>query len=172
MVELGSKFQNGYAKMNDYQPVTGGCLCEAVRYEVSDPLYDLHYCHCRTCQKASGAPVIAGGFVTRDALKFTCGKPKFYSSSPIVERGFCRDCGTYLLYRPKIEEWSDWAIVTIASLDNPDRHTPQRHYGIESKIPWFDTNDSLPRETYEDDFIDILTNGSPKARKAILDRFG
>ncbi|WP_170384266.1 GFA family protein [Ruegeria atlantica] len=90
--------------MQDGEPIVGGCLCEAVRFELSEPLYDLHYCHCRTCQKVSGAPVIAGGFVSRDAIRFTRGGPKTYQSSPIVERDFCGDCGTYLLYRPTIPE--------------------------------------------------------------------
>ena len=102
----------------------GGCLCGAVRYEVREQPYDAHYCHCRTCQKISGAPAISGAFLSRDAFRFTRGAPKFYRSSSIVERGFCADCSTYLLYRPLIAEWSDWIIVTIASLDRPDDLPP------------------------------------------------
>ena len=158
--------------MHDNGPLTGGCLCGAVRYELSAPPYDLHYCHCRTCQKASGASAIAGGFVARDAITFTRGAPKIFKSSPVVERGFCAECGTYLLYCPTIAEWSDWVIMTIASLDNPEHWPPKRHYGIESQIPWFDTKDRLPREPYEDNFIEILASGNPEERKAILDRFG
>ncbi|CUJ82897.1 hypothetical protein RUE5091_00044 [Ruegeria denitrificans] len=158
--------------MTKPQNASGGCLCGNVRYRTDGPLYDLHYCHCRTCQKASGAPAIAGAFLSRDALHFIDGEPKVFRSSPIVERGFCGDCGTYLLYRPLIEEWSDWLIITIASLDNPENYAPKRHYGIESQIPWFDIRDNFPRERYEDGFIDILAKGSQEERKAILDRFG
>ncbi|MBY6068565.1 GFA family protein [Leisingera aquaemixtae] len=151
---------------------TGGCLCDTVRYEVRGPLFDAHYCHCRTCQKASGAPVIAGAFLSRDALRFTHGEPKFYGSSPIVERGFCADCGTYLLYQPLIKEWSDWTIITISSLDHPESLPPERHYGVESRIPWFDVRDNLPREQYEDGFIEILSDENHEEREAILRRFG
>ena len=66
------------------EPVTGGCLCGTLRFEVTKPLYDPHYCHCRVCQKASGGPVIARAFVARDGFRFTAGEAKFYRSSPIV----------------------------------------------------------------------------------------
>jgi len=158
--------------MSKSEPITGGCLCGCVRYEVNDALYDAHYCHCRKCQKASGAPVIAGAFVSRDGFRLTAGLPKVYRSSPIVERGFCGDCGTYLLYRPLITEWSNWMIITIASLDDPESLPPQRHYGIEGKIGWFDTDDDFPRERYEDDFIEILADASHEERQAIIARFG
>ena len=39
------------------EKVTGGCLCGAVRYEVEAYLHNAFYCHCRMCQRASGAPV-------------------------------------------------------------------------------------------------------------------
>lgn len=152
--------------------ITGGCLCGKIRYEVSAPMTDPHYCHCRTCQKASGAPVIAGAFAARNTFRFTEGAPTIFRSSPIIERGFCGGCGTYLIYRPLIPEWSAWMIVTIASLDRPECLPPQRHYGIESRIKWLDIRDDFQRERYEEDFIDILVNGSPDERQAVLDRFG
>ena len=158
--------------MDKPEPVTGGCLCGAVRYEVNGSLFDAHYCHCRKCQKASGAPAIAGAFLSSEAFRLTQGTPKFYKSSPIAERGFCGDCGTYLIYRPLIAEWSDWIIITIASFDRPEILPPQRHYGIEGKIAWFDTQDDLPRERYEDEFIEILSDMTREERKAVLARYG
>lgn len=151
---------------------TGACLCGAVRYEIRGSLFDPHYCHCRACQKASGAPVIAGAFLARDALKIIHGEPKFYQSSTIVERGFCADCGTYLIYRPLIPEWSDWIVITIASLDHPEATPPKRHYGTESQLPWFDTQDDFPRERYEEDFIEILSDPDHLERTAVLERYG
>src|SRR5262245_25678266 len=41
-------------------PVTGGCLCGEIRYKVTEPSLDNNYCHCRMCQKFSGAPFTAG----------------------------------------------------------------------------------------------------------------
>lgn len=158
--------------MTSEEPVTGSCLCGSVRYTADKRPFGAHYCHCQTCRKASGAPVIAGAFLARSALRITRGEPKFFRSSAVAERGFCADCGTYLFYRPLIAEWSDWIVITIASLDRPGAYPPQCHYGTESRLPWFDTRDELPRESYEEGFTDILIDGSPEARQAILDRFG
>ena len=147
-------------------PVTGGCMCGAVRYEASEPPFDAHYCHCRMCQKASAAPVMAHAFVSSDVFRFTQGEPKFYKSSPIGERGFCADCGTLLLFRPLIPEWSDWITIPIANLDHPENLPPERHFGTESQIAWFEIQDDLPRERYEDDFIQFIAHASPEERKA------
>lgn len=158
--------------MKASEAISGGCLCGAIRYQANKPPYDAHYCHCRTCQLASGAPAIAGAFVARDALEFKKGEPKLYRSSPVVERGFCGDCGTYLLYRPLIAEWSDWVIITIASLDHPEDLSPKRHYGIESQIAWFTTDDDFPRERYEENFVEILADTGSRERAELLARYG
>jgi len=40
-------------------PRAGGCLCGAVRYECGgEPQFSLQ-CHCRDCQRQSGAPHVA-----------------------------------------------------------------------------------------------------------------
>jgi hypothetical protein len=36
-------------------PLTGGCNCGAVRYGVTAPLVAASYCHCKRCQRRSGA---------------------------------------------------------------------------------------------------------------------
>jgi hypothetical protein len=60
----------------------------------------------------------------------------------------------------------------IASLDRPEQVVPARHYGIESQLAWFDPQNDLPRERYEDDFIEILSDPDREERAAILARFG
>ena len=39
--------------------LTGGCLCGEVRYRITATPVEALYCHCRMCQRAHGAPVIA-----------------------------------------------------------------------------------------------------------------
>ena len=124
------------------------------------------------CQKSTGSVVSTSAIVPKAQLRITKGEPKFYRSSPIVERGFCAECGTYLIYRPLIPEWSNWLIITIASLDHPEAISPKRHYGTESQLSWFNTQDDFPRERYEEDFIEILSNPSHVERVAVLKRYG
>jgi hypothetical protein len=56
--------------------VTGGCLCGAVRYDAEVYLKQAQYCHCRTCQRSSGAPVEIGVLVRPGTLAFTKDDPK------------------------------------------------------------------------------------------------
>jgi hypothetical protein len=44
--------------MTDF-PLTGGCNCGAVRFEVTAPLALASYCHCKRCQRRSGAAASA-----------------------------------------------------------------------------------------------------------------
>ncbi len=129
-------------------PITGGCMCGAMRYESSDPPVDVYYCHCRMCQKARGGPFSINGEFHRDKFRFTRGQPKFYRSSAWLERGFCAECGTPLASR----YFKNGTIfVSIGSLDHPEDAPPEMHWGIESQISWLTIDDGLPRMRTEDD---------------------
>ena len=142
------------------EPITGGCLCGAIRYEVTGPEIDAGFCHCRMCQRFSGGPVIAWASFPREALQFTQGEPKYhrssqggpkyYESSPIAERGFCSNCGSSLTYRGLIPQLSDWIFVCVGCFDHPETFAPTWHLGIESQMPWLDVHDDLPRVRTQD----------------------
>ena len=59
-----------------------------------------------------------------------------------------------LLGRYLIPAFSDWLLVTVGSLDHPERTPPQRHFGIESQLPWLAIHDDLLRERYQERFIE------------------
>jgi hypothetical protein len=134
--------------------ITGGCLCGAVQYEVTqqpdDSISSIGYCHCRMCQKALGGLfgyfVVFSGPNIGETFKFTREEPKYYRSSEWGERGFCSECGTPLVMRD-----SDSFGVMIGSLDHPEDFPPKSHSGIESQVPWLKIDDGLPRWTTEDD---------------------
>ena len=139
--------------MSDRQPtetnsrLTGGCQCGAVRYAVSGPLGRASICHCRMCQKAFGNYFAALTGVPRRDLAWTKGEPGIFRSSEAVERGFCRDCGTPLTYR---QVDTDRICVSIGSLDEPGRVSPEVQYSIESMLPAFAALHDLPGERTED----------------------
>lgn len=132
------------------QLTTGRCLCGEVRFEVSAPAIAINYCHCRMCQRWAGAPLSVSATFPKEAIRFTRGEPKYYKSSPIAERGFCANCGSNLIYRGLVPQWSDWLSIEVASLDNPQDFPPTWHVGVESQMPWIDINDNLPRVRTED----------------------
>jgi hypothetical protein len=134
--------------MEKHIPVTGGCLCGAVRYESAEPPVDVSHCHCRMCQQSCGGPSFLGAFIPKAAFRFTRGRPKFYKSSAWAERGFCADCGTPLMMR----DLTDTHAIYIGTLDHPEDWPPTLcHSGMESHIPWDAIHDDLPRWRTDDD---------------------
>jgi hypothetical protein len=75
--------------MKQHTPVTGGCLCGAVRYESQEAPTEGYFCHCRTCQKHYGNLFGAVVRMRGSAFRFIKGQPKYYRSSDIARRGFC-----------------------------------------------------------------------------------
>lgn len=83
--------------------LTGGCLCGAIRYTVSQPITELRACHCRDCQKSTGTGGSVNAVVKSADLRITQGTPKRYSvtadSGRLLHRFFCGDCGSPLFSR-------------------------------------------------------------------------
>ena len=121
----------------------GGCICEAIRFSATAEPLDAGYCHCRLCQRSTGAPVLAWVSFPTEGFSYTRGVPARYQSSEHGHREFCRDCGTQIAYRDS--ESARTVEVNVGSLDDCERVTPRYHIWCASRISWFDTADSLPR---------------------------
>ena len=125
------------------QLYVGGCLCGAVRYEARGTASNLCYCHCNSCRRAAGAPLVPWATFARSAFRVTRGALAQYHSSPPVTRGFCAACGTSLTYahaaRPAEID------VTLATLDEPALLAPEAHVWVADKLPWVTISDGLPR---------------------------
>jgi hypothetical protein len=133
--------------------VTGGCQCGAIRYRATAILDTSHICHCRMCQKAVGNFFAALIGIPRDAFAWTRGEPALFRSSDPVTRGFCRNCGTPLLYDYGTSKHLN---VTTGSLDNPSLFPPGIQFGKEARMPWFSdlsslTEDGTTEESMADD---------------------
>ena len=127
---------------------TGGCLCGAIRYEVTADKSENWFCHCRMCQRWSGSVVATDAIVAKGDLRITRGTPKFYQSSDIAERGFCENCGSPMIFRAIRD---DWLSIQTGTLDNPELAPPSGHYGVEGRISWLKLADDLPQMRTEDD---------------------
>src|ERR1700744_1109067 len=108
--------------MEHYQ---GGCLCGAVRFEVSAQATDSGYCHCRMCQKNSGAPVVAWATFPAEAFEWTQGTPGSFRSSPAALRRFCTACGSYMVFSR--DDHPEEISVNTASFDVPEAFAPRKH---------------------------------------------
>lgn len=121
----------------------GGCLCGAIRYRLASEPVDPGYCHCRMCQRFSGAPVMAFASVPLLDFRIEKGNPVRTRTSAFGERWFCGDCGSSLaMWVDHAPDMLDFAMV---SLDDPTWLPPAFHVWRESRVGWFDTIDALPR---------------------------
>jgi adenylate cyclase len=132
------------------ESISGGCLCGAIRYEITGPSIDVGFCHCRMCQRFTGAPLHVFASFPTESVRFTQGEPKYYKSSPVAARGFCADCGSSLTWKPLFGDWSDWLAIICGTLDHPEDIAPTWHTGVESQMPWLHVHDNLPRVRSKD----------------------
>jgi hypothetical protein len=79
-------------------PLTGGCNCGAVRFEVTEPLVTASYCHCTRCQRRSGAAASPSAHPTPGAFRIIEGDDKLRVWKPQGggEKWFCGECGSSL----------------------------------------------------------------------------
>ena len=123
-------------------PVTGGCLCGAIRYESTEPPNWVVCCHCRICQQAYGGLFGIGLEFPGKAFRYTKGEVTYYQSSSWAKRGFCAKCGSPVAHVYKDDPD---LIVLIGSLDHPEDWPQEKHVGTESKVSWYVINDGLPQ---------------------------
>lgn len=128
-------------------PLEGGCTCRAVRYRMtSRPLF-VHCCHCRWCQRETGASFALNAMIEADRVVLLAGNPEVVVTPSNSGRGQkvsrCPTC--------RIAVWSNYAgagdairFVRVGSLDEPDRCPPDIHIWTMSKQPWVALPPSTP----------------------------
>ena len=124
---------------------SGGCLCGAVRYRLESEPFDGGWCHCRTCQLASGAPAMVFATVPEGDLVWTKGAElvRKVKSSSFGHREFCGECGTP--FTMKVDHQPETVDFSVTTLDDPDAVRPGFHIFWASKLSWFDPGDNLPK---------------------------
>jgi hypothetical protein len=120
-------------------PLTGGCHCGAIRYEVSQAVTNVVACHCANCRRISGAGSSHNAIIATSALTFTAGTPKRYtdtkaaSGNPLY-RFFCADCGSSLYsQREKMPEMS---VLKVGTLDDASGLKIAMNAWTEVALPW------------------------------------
>ncbi|WP_285409553.1 GFA family protein [Pseudomonas sp. FR229a] len=92
---------------------TGGCLCGAVRFQVTGEPYRVGLCHCLDCRKVHGALFHASAIFPQDAVTIT-GETHDYQG-----RHFCPRCGSSVFNRS-----ADEIEINLGALDAPDQLLP------------------------------------------------
>ena len=120
-------------------PLEGGCDCRHIRYRLtSRPLF-VHCCHCRWCQRESGAAFALNAMIEADRVVHTAGEPV------IIDTPSNSGKGQKIARCPKclVALWSNYAgagekvrFVRVGTLDDPDALPPDIHIFTASKQPW------------------------------------
>jgi hypothetical protein len=118
-------------------PISGGCACGSIRYVCNAAPVAMLSCHCRDCQRSSGAP-FASGIVVRVADTEIFGVPATYSvrgsSGGSTTRSFCIRCGSPLFTRGELVP--DLMSVRFSSLDEQAGFRPVVDIWTSSAQPW------------------------------------
>src|SRR4029450_9137839 len=82
-------------------PLTGGCNCGAVRFEVTAPLVVASYCHCRRCQRRTGTGASANAHPPERPFRIVAGEEalRVWKPEDGGEKWFCGTCGSALFSR-------------------------------------------------------------------------
>jgi hypothetical protein len=128
-------------------PLTGGCLCGGVRFEVSAPFRRANHCHCARCRKHSGTFGLTQGRVPREGFRLLHGEELirvFVPPDGGAVKAFCSVCGSSVFGGtwPAGPEVS----IRLGALDGDPVIRPQYHSFVDSRAPWDELpDDGLPR---------------------------
>ncbi len=117
-------------------PLEGGCLCGAVRFEITAPLSSAGYCHCTHCQRRTGTGSSANGRVAQSGFRMLQGSEQLRSFSPPggVPKLFCSICGSALFSR---DPFSDAEVaVRLGALDRDPGIRPDYRQFVDSASSW------------------------------------
>ncbi len=127
-------------------PLTGGCGCGEVRFEVSAPLVGAAYCHCTRCQHRSGTAAQASAKVEPGSVRVVQGEERLRTW--LLEDGmgkvFCDTCGSALFATAR--EDGAIAIVRMAAFDGDPGVRPRARQFVADAAVWEPVpDDGLPR---------------------------
>ena len=127
-------------------PLTGGCLCGAVRFEVTEPPLSAGYCHCTRCQRRTGSAAAVSAQLAPGSLRILSGQELVTDYVPPdgFVKVFCAACGGALWSRHP--EDADRISVRMGTFDTDPGVRPSYRQFVAYAAPWEPIpDDGLPR---------------------------
>lgn len=127
-------------------PLTGGCNCGAIRFEVNEPLVYAYYCHCTRCQKRSGAAAAPGGVVAPGSFSIVQGEEALnnWNAGDGWDKWFCAKCGSHT--HASNPDNPQLVSVRLGSFDSDPGIRPSARHWVSSAAAWEQIpDDSLTR---------------------------
>ena len=125
----------------------GGCTCRFVHYRMTTRPLFVHCCHCRWCQRETGASFALNALIEADRVQLLQGEVEIINTPSNSGKGQkisrCPRCW--------IAVWSNYAgagdavrFIRVGTLDEPDRLPPDIHIFTASKQPWVVLPSNMP----------------------------
>ncbi len=156
---------------NDNGPFDGGCDCRHVRYRMTSRPMFVHCCHCRWCQRETGASFALNAMIESERVALLSGDVEIIDTPSNSGKGQkiarCPKC--------RIAVWSNYAgagdavrFVRVGTLDEPDRLPPDIHIFTASKQPWVVLPPGMPAVAEYYKAADYWPKESLERRAALL----
>jgi hypothetical protein len=127
-------------------PLTGGCLCGGVRFEVTAPLVAASYCHCTRCQRRTGTAASAQARIAPGSLRIVQGEDLLRTFQPPdgFAKVFCSGCGSALWGRHPTD--ADVLSIRLGAFDTDPGIRPSYRQYVAYAAVWEPLpDDGLPR---------------------------
>jgi hypothetical protein len=127
-------------------PLTGGCLCGGVRFEVTAPPLEAGYCHCTRCQRRTGTAAANSARLEPGAFRIVSGEElvRVYTPEDGFEKGFCSACGSALFSRDRDDH--SRVLARMGAFDSDPGVRPSYRQFVAYAAPWESIpDDGLPR---------------------------
>jgi len=130
--------------MSAVRTLSATCLCGQVAFQIEDAFLLVGYCHCSECQKFSGSQCSAWGRIERVKVGFDSGGSliQHYQKNETGRVGFCSHCGSSL-YNEQVDQ--EFLNIRLGILDDEPSAKPTMHVYCDSRAPWHEITDTLPK---------------------------
>lgn len=141
-------------------PLTGGCACGALRYEISGAPIAVYACCCTDCQRVTASGCSLAMPVMREHFKVTRGEAASWmrtgGSGAQIPQRFCPGCGVRVWTEPAYAPQT--VTVRPGGLDDTGWVRPAAAYWMRSAQPWVRFPDgTLLYDTQPDDFAPVIS---------------
>jgi hypothetical protein len=118
-------------------PLTGGCLCGGVRYEIDAPLVAAGYCHCTRCQRRTGTAASPQARTQDGSFRIVQGEELVKEYDPGnggFFKAFCSECGSGLYSRSP----EDRLVISVrlGTFDEDPGIRPAYRQYLSYAVPW------------------------------------
>jgi hypothetical protein len=119
-----------------FVPLTGGCNCGAVRFEISEPLLGAVYCHCTRCQRRAGTAVAPSAGVKPGTFRIVSGEDRVrrWNAGDGNDKASCGTCGSALFSQDP--QNPDVTFVRMGSFDGDPGVRPGGRVHVASAAVW------------------------------------